>query len=77
MTREEAIYCLDHKDIVTLMEFYTAVGMAIRVLKQPEQKRSKWIEDGYQGEASVCSYCGMPGEHEWKYCPNCGAKMEG
>ena len=41
MTREEAIYCLDHKDIVTPTEFWTAVGMAIEALKQPEIIRCK------------------------------------
>lgn len=25
---------------------------------------------------AVCSNCDSNGNHKWKYCPNCGAKME-
>ena len=39
---------------------------------QPERKKGKWIDDN-------CSECGFYVHHGdmRKYCPNCGAKMNG
>ena len=42
-----------------------------------ERKAGKWIEDGYHNLPCVCSYCGNEGRYDMKFCPNCGAKMEG
>lgn len=52
-----------------------------------EQKQGHWIEkDDYDGEVYyTCSVCnepwfiieGTPQENRMKYCPNCGAKMDG
>ena len=50
---------------------------------KPERKRGKWIGiDDYPHEDWECNRCGgivyetqTPYE-EYKYCPNCGAKME-
>ena len=38
-----------------------------------------WIEDGYIGYPCVCSICGTPTDKEFRtrYCPNCGARMDG
>ena len=45
---------------------------------QPEPKTGRWIKmsDSY-GAYHCCSRCGREGVCDWKYCPNCGAKMEG
>ena len=45
----------------------------------PKQKTGKWISD--QFAFWVCSTCGYPSEAHganmiYKFCPNCGAKME-
>lgn len=40
-----------------------------------EWKTGEWIEDGYYNELCVCSYCGVPGDPGWNFCPKCGAKM--
>lgn len=39
-------------------------------------KLAEWIEDGYYSKPCVCSNCGEDGRRSWKFCPNCGAKME-
>lgn len=44
----------------------------------------RW-EEADDGDGKVCSTCGEDfcdivmgcNVHEWKYCPNCGAKMDG
>lgn len=51
-----------------------------------EVKRGKWIEeeDGYDHVYYSCSVCNAgictidetPIEYGWKYCPECGSKME-
>ena len=44
---------------------------------QQEQKVGEWIsrKDGLKYWFS-CSCCTGRFNYEWKYCPNCGAKME-
>lgn len=61
---------------------WTKVNVAIMV-----QKTGRWIaNDEYDGEVYyICSRCeapwvtidGTPQENGMKYCPHCGAKMEG
>ena len=44
-----------------------------------ERKKGKWIvlKDEYGDICeAICSCCEDNGNHRWKYCPNCGAKME-
>lgn len=83
MTKEEAInyYC----------ECSVAIGeddasryhnevfdFIIEVLKQ-EPKTGHWINlKDIHGDIveSVCSNCNHNGNYKWKYCPNCGVKME-
>lgn len=52
--------------------------MAIEALKQPERKKGKWIDArNYCGEF-LCSNCHETNiNNSYKYCPNCGAEMEG
>lgn len=67
-----------------------ANGMAILALeKQMEQKKGKWIEcervdytqfhPDYSSFYSVfrCTSCLKANYRKEKYCPNCGAQMEG
>ena len=51
---------------------------------QPERKKGKWIqiikgEHGYSAGDFRCSVCEQPNpcHHLTKFCPNCGARMEG
>ena len=53
---------------------------------QPEQKVGEWIDDGQYGDnfphhawrCSGCGECVIEIDTPWfKFCPNCGAKMEG
>lgn len=77
MTREEASKILHalwriYHHYLTEKEA-EAVDTAIKALKQPEQKKGKWIDLGGISECSICherSCCAG------NYCPDCGAKME-
>ena len=82
MTRQEAIEWLeDEKDeyLAKLGTNTEAYDMAIEALKQPEQKKGKWIEKpdpyGFFETIPVCSECGCTTKYREKYkcCPNCGA----
>lgn len=65
----------------------THVMQAIANVPIVEPKTGRWIaHDDYDGEVYyTCSRCeepwvtidGTPQENRMKYCPNCGAKMEG
>ena len=48
---------------------------------QPDRKKGRWIDDGFQeewwGEQFTCSICGETMIGMSKYCPECGADMEG
>lgn len=45
----------------------------------PQPKTGHWIvlKDEYGDiHEAICSNCDDNGNHKWKYCPNCGVKME-
>jgi hypothetical protein len=39
-----------------------------------EVRHGEWIEGK---SLEKCSLCGKKGFPDWKYCPHCGAKMDG
>lgn len=41
----------------------------------PECDKGHWIDITF--DASMCSVCQTTQEYETKYCPECGAKMDG
>lgn len=56
-----------------------AVRMALEVLKQPEQKKGRWIVTGMFDDFLKCSCCGYKkpwNQDIFNFCPHCGAKME-
>lgn len=87
MTREEAIDILrvinpprESKRIFD--EFMQARDTAIKALEQPERKPGKWKKMQSMfgiGLIPVCSECEYvpSNREEYKFCPNCGAMMEG
>lgn len=86
ITREEAIDILKKNYPDSHFKLLReAVDMAIEALKQPERKKGKWIEKTHTYEffepipLCVCSECGRTIKYreKYKYCPNCGAEMEG
>lgn len=42
--------------------------------KYVEVVHGEWIEGK---SLEKCSICGKKGFPDWRYCPNCGAKMDG
>lgn len=89
MTREDARILLEilrdwvlSSDDEDATDEIDALGVAIKALKQPEQKKGKWIcHDAKEGflikkyTCSICNYYG--GTQKPNFCANCGAKMEG
>lgn len=90
MTREEAAkicqsikFILDSDDYSEEVE--EALNMAIEALQQ-EPKRGKWIDteetqDYIKVKHRICSVCyrepsAWSSRKKFKYCPNCGARME-
>lgn len=43
-----------------------------------EERHGRWIVKPHKmmGESPCCSECGSFNPIEYRYCPNCGAKME-
>lgn len=59
---------------------------AIAMLKEQEPKRGKWVKQlpscpsaiaAGGSRTSICTACGGWGRKAFKYCPHCGAKMDG
>jgi hypothetical protein len=50
--------------------------IALIVMNAAARPSSHWIRRKSWGKA-VCSGCGFEAEQETRYCPNCGAGMEG
>ena len=84
MSREEAIMTLYEYRHCFWDKLYEPICMAIKALEQ-EPKTGHWIAiDEEPHEDYECDSCGYmcstftanikPSE-EYKYCPNCGAKM--
>ena len=44
---------------------------------QPERKKGKWILDTFQIRCSQCNKLFSDNLFTSKYCPNCGARMDG
>jgi len=59
-----------------------AIHLAIEVLKQPERKKGKWINEtyydsiGHEYHTWVCSQCNILNSENTPYCPHCGVEME-
>lgn len=81
---KEGLYQIDHGKI----HKYKDEGGTVRVydlIEIEEPKRGKWIpykwyidkEHTSWTDEVKCSICGYKyGEADWKYCPECGARME-
>lgn len=82
MTREEAIEVLEiileeYRDGEVFAPRLPALEEAIKILKQPERKKGKWIVKT-EGPFGYCSRCGYgTGFYPfYDFCPHCGAKMD-
>lgn len=53
-----------------------AIHSVIQELEQ-EQKTGHWIDNKVQTKLCNCSECNALSKAYTKYCPHCGAKMEG
>lgn len=87
MTREEAIEYLNtlymalavfpnqQISLGNVDEMKESISMAINALEQ-EPKTGHWFNSKVYDNFYICSECGESGYNTFKYCPNCGAKME-
>ena len=76
ISREDAINAFDEHPYDTLS--YASARNIIRELPSVTQKSGKWhrkydriVNDCFW----ECDKCGCGYQHEYNYCPNCGAKM--
>ena len=91
MTKKEAIKVIDGRfeimDYCESAKLEEALDIAIKVLKQPERKKGKWIgkeqfansPEFYSWQCSVCG-CVLEDptlDKPYPFCPNCGADMRG
>lgn len=80
MTKELAIRILNGDVLGTKEQTYEAIKMAINALEVEPTRHGKWIvvaEDWrHQIEWYECSQCRFESSTAYKYCPNCGAKMD-
>lgn len=81
MTRQEVIEVLEiileeYRDGEVFAPRLPALEAAIEMLKQPEQKKGKWMMN--TGLGTMCSNCYYKLETTGllSRCPNCGAEME-
>ena len=85
--RRDVLSCLhlDYKDVVYIDKRETAKLInAIKAVDTVSVVRGKWIDRSDGGrilypwyEFYECNKCGQYGTRVWRYCPNCGAKMDG
>ena len=59
-----------------LMAAITTIQFLIDETPTVEERKHGHWED-IDLDTSVCSVCKKPQEYETKYCPECGAKMDG
>lgn len=83
MTREEIIKELKRAKAAYNYNAFAALTEAIEILTQkPKHVKAKWINPSQDPEImnkelfSDCSLCGFVSMNEYKYCPNCGSRME-
>ena len=66
-------------DVNTSIKEAFIKGFELGLKKAPQPKMGYWItlKDEYGDvHEAVCSNCDANGNHKWKYCPECGAKMQ-
>ena len=80
MTREEAIKWIKehHRTDLDGCQDSTAMRMAIEALERQRVAHKEWVQ--YDAKPYIgnynCSLCWAIIYEYYKYCPNCGAKME-
>lgn len=69
---ESGIIAEAFEDLANELEDFPAADVA-------PVRHGRWIDNGIQGSMlSGCSVCGFTcGAYTFKYCPNCGARMDG
>lgn len=60
-----------------LDEAYENAEKLIEEAKAMEEKYGKWIKKGNEKKCSACDFIYYSNNDEWRYCPNCGARMAG
>ena len=70
------------KEINTARIYWAVWGFNGYCKAIPKRNPGKWIDETFKPWGLVhypykCNQCGEHNEVDSKYCPNCGAKMEG
>lgn len=75
ISRQAAIDALKRAEALTKAFGYHNVIDTIRELPSAEPRKGKWVRNIH--DKIICNQCGMFGNNEWNFCPNCGADMRG
>ena len=64
-----------HNTVKAIAAYIEAIPAADVV----EVRHGRWIDSEEDGHLSICGVCNYPVDrfYKTKYCPNCGAKMDG
>ncbi len=81
MTREEVVKWLESlkreigkAENRTLWHYAESIDMAIEALSEP--KTGEWVRhELWDMPWYTCSECDFHGRNDYKFCPNCGARM--
>ena len=61
-------------NVKRILEVDASIPNAATVCDMQEVKHGVWIEGK---NIEKCSICGKKGFSNWRYCPGCGARMDG
>ena len=64
------------------VRFFSSADMRISESMVCAERRGEWITKEYIADFNnevihFCSLCGLAGTYQSRFCPNCGAKMDG
>lgn len=65
------LFLLNSKLVIKVL----LIGLIQFLQRKKECDKGHWIDITF--DASMCSVCQTTQEYETKYCPECGAKMDG
>ena len=82
LTKRERLVLCAVAEAVTRKDKYVSVYIGkktadVSIHPWKPERTGRWVEQPGQPRHYRCSECGWPHTTPYKYCPDCGARMEG